>query len=74
MGRLFHIINALKVFIGTIASILRRVLSSYYPFHNNNIFKKGLYNQGLERENRAGLSFSHRPESSGIVRAQMEAI
>ena len=67
MGRLFHNINALKVFSGTIASILRRVLSSYYPFHNNNIFKKGLYSQGLERENRAGRSFLHRPESSVIV-------
>ena len=40
MGRLFHNINALKVFSGTVASLLRRRLSSYYPFTNNNILKK----------------------------------
>ena len=67
MGRLFHIINASKVFYGTVASSLRRHLSSYYPFQINNSFKKGLYSQWLERVKRAGRSFLYHPISSKII-------
>ncbi len=68
MGRLFHTINASKVFYGTVASSLRCLLSSYYPFQTNNSLKKDKGSKGLERKKGSGRSFLHRPASSVIVR------
>ena len=67
MGRFLHNINVLLFICGTVASTLRRVLSSYHPFQTNNSFKKGKGYKGIEREKRSGRSFSHRPVSSHIV-------
>ncbi len=67
IGRYFHIINLLLFITGTVASRLHHVLSSYYPFPNNMIFKKDLYSGGLQREKRRGRSFPDRPETSVIV-------
>ena len=64
MGRLFHNLNTLRSFHGTIASTLRRALSSYYPFQTNNSFKKGKSSKGLERWKGSGRSFLDRPVSS----------
>ena len=67
MGRLFTSINVLFFIIGTIASRLRGVISSYYLFSNKQSLKNIKYSQGLEDKKGAGRSFSHRPESSDIV-------
>jgi len=68
MERLFHNLNTLRSFHGTIPSTLRRALSSYYPFQTNNSFKKGKGSKGLDRGKGAGRSFSDRPVSSRNVR------
>lgn len=68
MGRYFTHINDFKNIIGTVASRFSCALSSYTPFQQINSLKKGKYYHCLERKRRAGRFFSHRPETSGIIR------